>query len=398
MNAALIPNCLVCDWSTLMMKRIAVITPMLQPYRISFYEKLSLKDPVYEWNIFHGVSVREDGRPNYKGETNFLNTGCSEYIFHIGPFKIVYNRGMYSGIRRFDPDLVILQGIAGNISTRMVTSWAKRKKKKIIIWTSGWEPGLAKGKLLDLKNRLVSRLFKKADLFLTYSTKADRYVESMGINPAIIQTCYNGIETDDLVARENEILQKSQEVIEKYQLKDHITFIYVGGLIPEKRVDMLLHAFRALRKKYTHIKLMIIGDGPLRNEIMHLISEMNDDHIYYLGRIIDDVDKYFAASDCLVLPGVGGLALNQAMFWRKTCIVSEADGTEDDLVIDGETGFRFEKNNLVSLTEAMDRRIRIDNRELFRMSDKVREIIDTKSNVNNMVHVFISGVRRVLEN
>lgn len=377
------------------MKKIAIITPMLQPYRISFYEKLAFYDPEFQWEVYHGVSANEDGRPNFKGETKFIEKGFREHKFNIGPFRILYNKGMFSELRRYNPDIIILQGIAGDLTNRRIISWAKRKKKKTILWTCGWESGLAKGVLLKFKRFLISVFFEKANLHLTYSSKANLYTQAMGIKPEIIRTCYNGIEIDDLLSKEAEVLQKSKDIISKYELKNHITFLYVGGLIPEKRIDLLLNAFSALRQKHDKIKLLIIGDGPLKNQVSKMVSELDDKNIYYLGRIIDGVDPYFAASDCLVLPGAGGLALNQAMFWRKTCIVSEADGTEDDLVIEMETGFRFEKNNLESLKDAMERRICTSPDLVDKMSQSARNIIDTKSNVNNMVEVFMSGVKEL---
>ena len=60
------------------MKKIALITPMLQPYRISFYDKLSNMGEGYQWKIFHGVPQHEDGRPNYKEDTNFDEEGFIE--------------------------------------------------------------------------------------------------------------------------------------------------------------------------------------------------------------------------------------------------------------------------------------------------------------------------------
>jgi len=380
------------------MKKIALITPMLQPYRITFYEKLAFLDPEYEWKIYHGMSRGEDGRPNFKGETRFSNLGFPEFMYFVWPFKIRYNKGMFAAIREYDPDLVIVQAITGNLTNRRIVSWAKRKNKKLILWFSGYDPGLAKGLLKSLKKYLVSTFFRKADLHLTYSTKGNAYAESMGIPPEKIRTSYNGIEIEHLLAKEEDIWEGSKEVVRKYKLENHVTFLYVGGLIPEKRVDLLLEAFCSLRKKYDHIKLLIIGDGPLKEETLKTISEQNDDHIHYLGRIIEGADPFFAASDCFVLPGVGGLALNQAMLWRKTCIVSEADGTEDDLVIENVTGFRFERNNLSSLTDAMERRINKNRDEMDEMEAKARKIIETKSNVNNMVRVFMGGVKDLLSN
>jgi glycosyltransferase involved in cell wall biosynthesis len=43
--------------------------------------------------------------------------------------------------------------------------------------------------------------------------------------------------------------------------------------------------------------------------------------------------------DVFVLPGLGGLAINDAMMCGKPVICGEADGTEKDLIIDGTTGY-----------------------------------------------------------
>ncbi len=216
------------------MKKIALITPMLQPYRISFYDKLSKMGEGYQWKIFHGVPQAEDGRPNYKEETSFDEEGFTEHKYFLGPFKVVNNKGLFGAIKDFNPDLLILQGITGDISNRKAISWASRKGKKVIVWTCGWEPGLAQGFLLSFKNQLVSTFFKKGDLHLTYSTTANEYVESMGVSPQKVITAYNGIEIDHLLATEDEVLAKSNDIVKELDLSQHTSFLYVGGLIQEK--------------------------------------------------------------------------------------------------------------------------------------------------------------------
>jgi len=378
------------------MAKIALITPMLQPYRLTFYKKLGLLNSENQWIIYHGVQYTEDGRPAFKGDPGFENEGFREYLFRIGPFKIVYNLGLFSALKKFNPDLVILQGIAGDITNRRVVSLAKRKNRKIILWTCGWEPGKAKGILLSFKNYLVSAFFKKADFHLTYSTTASEYAKKMGVSPDKIKTCYNGIEIDEMVKNEKSVVEKSKKIRKDYELNGYVTFLYVGGLLPEKKVELLIDGFKQLHRKYTHVKLLIVGDGPLKEKILKQIRELNDSNIYYLGRIIEGIDPYFYASDCLVLPGTGGLALNQAMFWGKTCIVSEADGTEDDLVFEGKTGYRFEKDDLRSLRDAMERRVLTKPDDLDKMSKTARILIMEKSNVNNMVKIFIDTVNDLL--
>jgi glycosyltransferase involved in cell wall biosynthesis len=374
------------------LKKIALFAPMLQPYRLTFYEKLDKFNPDAEWIFFHGVKRSEDGRPAYSGKTNFKNIGLIETLKLIGPFKILIHKGLYREVIKFDPDMIIIQSITGNLSYRRVVNWAKKNNKIIINWTCAWEPGLAKGLLLKFKNQLVKSFYNNNHAFFTYSSTAVKYVMDKGVEESKITVCYNGIETDDLFLHENEIKNESEALIDKLGLSNHTVFLYVGGLVPEKRVDLLIEAFQALRMQNKDIKLLLIGDGPLKEEILGKINLLEDKSIVYLGRIINNVDPYFAASTCLVLPGTGGLALNQAMFWRKICIAGEADGTEDDLVIDGRTGYRFIKNDLNSLKEAMQKVINLDEQEKAVMGDRAREIITSKSNVNYMVKIFTQTI------
>jgi glycosyltransferase involved in cell wall biosynthesis len=377
------------------MTRIVLITPILQHYRLTFYDKLSKADPSYDLTVLYGYKKKEDGRPGFEGTTPFKSLGFREYKYRILPFDLVFNKGMISAVKEIDPDIVIMQGIAGDLTNRMIIAWARRKKKKIIIWACAWEPGRAKGMLLKLKNMFVASFFRKADYFLTYSTHASNYVSDMDVDRSCIETCYNGIEIDEMEKEEGSIRRQALEIRSKYGMEDAVSFLYVGGLIKEKRIGLLVDAFVNLKKQYENIKLFIIGDGPLKAELEEQLSRYNSDSIYYLGRIIEGVDPYFAAADCFVLPGIGGLALNQAMFWNSTCIVSAADGTEDDLVIEGYSGYRFLNGDLESLMDAMRRRVEEKAETLKEMEDHSRKIIVEKSNVNNMVAHFVNGIEKM---
>jgi glycosyltransferase involved in cell wall biosynthesis len=378
------------------MKRIALITPMLQPYRITFYEKLSKIDPNLQWIFFYGKKKQDDGKPGFLGPTTFNAQGYVLLKQRIGPYTLRYNKGLFRAIRQYMPDLVILQSISGNYSNRAIVNWAKRKGVKIIYWTCGYEPGLAKGFLLKLKYFFATPFFRKANFHLTYSTTASKYTEQMGIDASIIKTCYNGIELDPLQENESQIMKNGLEIRSKYNLDNYTTFLYVGALTEPKRPGLLVDAFVTLFERYKNIKLLIIGEGPEKEKILTKLKAIDNENICYLGRIVDSVDDYFAACDCFVLPGIGGLALNQGMFWRKVCIVSTADGTEDDLIIDGKTGFRFITDDKLSLAKAMEKRIMMSAEDALKMGNTARELIINRSNVNQMVNTFHNTIIDIL--
>ena len=134
---------------------------------------------------------------------------------------------------------------------------------------------------------------------------------------------------------------------------------------------------------------------------MHIIKRLAETlkmkRIVFWGRVIEDVDVFFAAADYFVLPGVGGLALNQALFWGLPCIVSEADGTEDDLVFENRTGFRFASNDENSLKTALQKCLALPEEQRVSLGFAGRRLVIERSNVNEMVKTFLLTIQRLTQ-
>lgn len=224
---------------------------------------------------------------------------------------------------------------------------------------------------------------------MVYSSKARDYMVELGVKPERCVVCYNGIDIEESIQKECEINGQAKTLRESLNPENVPVFLYVGGILPKKRVDLLLRAFFALRQEH-EAQLWIIGDGPIMTETKALADALNVPGVCFLGRIIDDVDPYFSAADFFVLPGIGGLALNQAMFWNAPCICSEADGTEEDLVTDGVTGFRFQTGDEKSLALALGRALDVHQEAALysSMVDAGRKIIEVRSNSDEILKTY----------
>lgn len=377
-----------------MKPKIAFIVPIVAHYRLSFFERLINNNPEFEWCVFHGIKRKEDGRPAYSGEINFPNKIFTPKIFKIYPFGIVYNKALFSDIKDFNPDMVITTGISGDISNRQIIKWINKRGKTCILWVCSWESGNAKGLFKVIKSTLIKSYFRKATHFIAYGTHAKNYIESFGIEPKRISIAFNGIDLNVLKQNETRITDTGQKIrLKQCKSSNDFIFLYVGGLISEKRVDLLVSQFIKLNIEYNSAKLWIIGDGPLLNRLVSIAG--NNTNVTFFGRIINDVDPYFVASDCFVLPGAGGLALNQAMYWKKTCIAGFADGTEEDLVVEGLTGFRFIQGDGLSLYHAMEKAVNLPLQSRIKFGETARKIIEEQSNVDRMLEVFQSVVRKI---
>ncbi len=363
--------------------KIILISPLLQPYRISFYEKLSM---IYDrFSVYYNYTNKEDGRPQHKKQVKFNAKGFPETKISLLGFDIRLVKGMFRSIKEEHPDLIIIQGFPGNITYRKIVNWASRNKIKVVFWYCGWEPNNKRLFILKLlKKKIALSHYKKGDYFITYSSKAKEDLIEQCINPSSISIAYNGIELDNYY-NIDKFISKAKELRKKYS-DDKFVFLFVGGLIEEKRVLFLADTFNKFSANYPDAKLWIIGDGPQRAELENKIAD--NSNIRYFGRIFDGVESFFLAADIFILPGTGGLALNQAMYFNTPCIVGRADGTEKDLVLPNISGFNFVEDDKDSLLSKLIEAYNLEKEELSKMKEKCREIIVERNNVNNMVRVF----------
>jgi len=361
-------------------------------YRVSFFEKLSNIDNV-ELTVIHGSEKTEVGRPTVEDVSSlrFANICLKSWEVKLHSFTIGYQAGVLRALRKCKPDTVIMLAICGTISNWFIAIWSRLKGKRLIMWTCNWEPQVENSIAYIIKKQFLKVYFKMADCILVYSSKARQSIMQLGIKPDKIRICYNGIETDHMIRNESTVQGKAVELRAKGNSRNRTMFLYVGGMLQEKRVDLLLRAFKNLPQD--KVSLWLVGDGPAMREYQNLSQELSLKNVKFWGRIIENVDQFFAAADFFVLPGVGGLALNQAMFWEVPCIVSEADGTEEDLVVHGATGYRFQKDSLESLTSCMQMALYTKSEERQEMGQRARNLILERSNVNEMVRTFESVLR-----
>lgn len=79
---------------------------------------------------------------------------------------------------------------------------------------------------------------------------------------------------------------------------------HVGRMNPQKNHKFLLEFFRKIVDKKPNVKLLLLGDGDLRDEISRQVTQLGlDGHVLMLG-VRGNVEDYFSAMDCMVLPSL----------------------------------------------------------------------------------------------
>ena len=148
----------------------------------------------------------------------------------------------------------------------------------------------------------------------------------------------------------------------KKQKKDHFRraicpeneklIVHTSNFRKVKRVEDVVRIFDKINKE-TPSKLLLVGDGPERNNIEMLCRELGTcDHIRFLGKL-DAVEEVLSVSDLFIMPSESesfGLAALEAMACEVPVISSDVGGLPE-LNIHGVTGFLSKPGNIEEMTK-----------------------------------------------
>jgi glycosyltransferase involved in cell wall biosynthesis len=143
-----------------------------------------------------------------------------------------------------------------------------------------------------------------------------------------------------------------------FSMPETPTVAFAGRLVREKGVDILLRAFAKTAGKVPSARLLIAGDGPERERIKLLISELSlSSNVTLLGHLPNpEFDEDFNGAWVQVVPSLwhepfGITAVEAAM--RGTAVVASGSGGLREIVEDGKSGFLVPPGDVEALAEKL---------------------------------------------
>lgn len=130
--------------------------------------------------------------------------------------------------------------------------------------------------------------------------------------------------------------------------EDDILLIYTGRLGPEKNLGFLIQAFAGLVQALKHVRLLLVGDGPLKTELQKLAQDLQViENIHFAGLIpYDNMPGFLAMCDAFITASVTEvhpLSVIEAMGVGLPVMGIHSPGVGDS-VRDGRTGFLSTKH------------------------------------------------------
>jgi glycosyltransferase involved in cell wall biosynthesis len=166
---------------------------------------------------------------------------------------------------------------------------------------------------------------------------------------------YSGIDLNQFCPANEDVKNKIRQ---KWKLNRNDPVIgIVSKLWEGKGHTVLLEAFRALKKRITNARLVIVGEGYLYDDLLRMVK-LNGlrDSVLFTGFQMD-VSEILATFDVAVLPsffeGMGRVLL-EAMAMEKPVVASRVGGIPD-LVKDGVNGVLVTPGNVQELAGAIEK-------------------------------------------
>jgi glycosyltransferase involved in cell wall biosynthesis len=207
-------------------------------------------------------------------------------------------------------------------------------------------------------------------------TGADHARKSMNLGRERIEVVYNGVAPPAGPIDPDECFRIRKCLgVEDYT----VLGIFVGRLVVQKNVPVLLRALRRIKPTVSAFHMLVVGDGPLRDQLAAMVKELELTEILtFLGHRADP-ERVIAASDFLVLPSLReGLsnAILEAMMAGKPVVASRVGGN-GELVRDQQSGLLFDSDDDASLARCIQTMISDESRRRkYGVSGQERAIRD----------------------
>ncbi len=355
---------------------LGLVQRVLPSYRAPFFDALAhaCSDGL---SVFAGSPLLQESIQTVNQlKTARLTLGKNWHIFNPqSPFYLCHQPQLIHWLKSQNPQALIIEANFRYTATPAAIHWMKQQKRPVLGW------GLGAPSQRGLLNQLRNQFLNQFDALIAYSVRGAQEYIACGFPAERVFVAPNAVTHAPKLAPTPKIKQDSspQPVV-----------LFVGRLQARKRVSSLIKACAALPAQLQP-RLIIVGDGPELN-ILKEHARISYPSTEFVGAKHDqELIPYFEMADLFVLPGTGGLAVQQAMSFGLPIIVAKGDGTQDDLVRP-ENGWQIAAEDDFALLFAMQEAL--SNLSVLPAMGQVSyKIVAEEINLEKMVAVFLQAIQ-----
>lgn len=167
-------------------------------------------------------------------------------------------------------------------------------------------------------------------------------------------------------------------------------FLFIGRLIHQKAVDVLIEAFKGIE---TESYLLIVGQGNERDALEERVKRNGLEERVIFAGVRSDIPSLLLSSDCFILPSrYEGLpvVLIEALTAGKAIIVSDFESA-GEIIIHEKNGLIFPREDVRALAQAM---LRVRDDETLRSTLSVEaKKTSERFSISNHVQAILRYVK-----
>lgn len=291
--------------------------------------------------------------------------------------RLLWQRGVFkAGVRA---DIAILE-----LNPRILSVWAVALCRRLggratILWGHAWPREGRKS-----WTRIFRRpLWALADVILAYTSNDAESLRLASHKPVVVapNALYTSAEAGDGA----------------WAGGTTPSFISVGRLVEQKKPTLLLRAFAtAAAELGASSRLILVGDGPLREPLERLSAELGiRESVEFRGPLSgrDELEPLYERALASVCPGYAGLSLTQSLWFGVPMVIArgEPHAPEISIAVEGENTLFVQSNSVDSLAAALVK-VAVDrDRWIARRSSIAKKCVDGYS-VEAMTSGFLDAI------
>lgn len=286
-------------------------------------------------------------------------------------------------------DFIIVGGAYWMPNASLALIAGKLKRKKVAYFSEplyevkNWLKYGMKWIVLRVVNTCCHSLFcvgkKAAKSFENYHVTVPKFIIPYNINSSIYKSL-------DKV--------KLEGYIKKYKSNNEVIILTSGALIERKGMDILVKAIKSIKNE--SLRLIIIGDGPMKKELKAMSA--SDNRVVLAGQQQPEETPYFfAIADMFALASRydgWAVVVNEAIAANLPIVSSDKVGAAVDLIASQELGVLCESENVFQFAwEIGDLAKNTDRRNSIKKNaEKLIPIISSQYNAQLVFDIFTTKV------
>lgn len=337
--------------------KILWLAPNFNHYKARFLNHLA-EDGDIDLTILSGTGRTQMGDQELEGNWSFEHIKVNVSKKDFGNSKIVKNE-LKTIFANFNWVLIPVE--KKNLLLFLYAIKLRKGNKTVRLFSYNHPVLKSKNGKVTFLDKLLSKFFyRHLERVIFYTQEA----------------CESAIQYDLVVPEKafwanNTVDNTEIEKFYTYQLppEEPKTILFIGRLIPSKRVIDIIKYYKLLIQKHQNLKLEIIGDGPDHTIVEKAVKE--DSNITWHGTLVDEADiaPIMVRTSFVFIPGLSGLSINHAFAYGKPYLTLKDDnhGPEIAYLKDGENGYILDDN--------LDEDVK-----------KISQILDNRNLLNSLCH------------